>query len=172
MVTSSCGSVATSTEDGIVAIFDRPSRAVAAALDLRAALAVVNLEIRSGVHVGEIDIRPDDINGLAVPVAQPIQSVAPNGSVLVSQLVLDLLLGSGFETRPAGVHRLKGVPGDWPLHEVLTARAAGEIRSVSSTGRSRTPLDSPHKDAEPSHTRRRRSWCLPPLANVHDYADS
>ena len=71
------------------------------------------------MHVGEIDIKQGDIGGVAVPVAQRIQSVALPNSVFMSQMVVDLIESSAMPHRPAGTRQLKGLPGDWLLHEAI-----------------------------------------------------
>jgi class 3 adenylate cyclase len=120
------GRVVKYTGDGILAVFDRPSRAVDAALALRDALEADQLAIRAGVHVGEVELRGDDVTGIAVNVARRVQDAARPGEVLVSRTVVDLVAGSGIATTERGIHRLKGVPGEWPLH------AAGRPAAGSS----------------------------------------
>ena len=112
------GRIVRYTGDGMLAVFDRPSRAALSALDLSDALAAVGTVIRAGVHVGEIEIRGDDIAGISVHVAQRIQDAAPPGGVFVSRTVVDLTAGAGIQCAERGVHRLKGVPGEWPLFAV------------------------------------------------------
>jgi class 3 adenylate cyclase len=101
--------------DGMLAIFDRPSRAVTCALDLRDALADSGLETRGGIHVGEVELRGDDIAGVSVNVAQRIQAAAPTGQVLLSRTARDLIAGTTITTTEHGEHELKGVPGRWQL---------------------------------------------------------
>ena len=74
--------------------------------------------MRCGVHTGEIELRGDDIAGIAVHVAQRIEGVAAPGQVLVSRTLVDLVAGSGLSFSPRGEHELKGVPGPWSLFEV------------------------------------------------------
>jgi class 3 adenylate cyclase len=112
------GRIVRYTGDGMLAVFDRPSRAALSALDLSDALAAVGTVIRAGVHVGEIEIRGDDVAGISVHVAQRIQNAAPPGGVFVSRTVVDLTAGAGIQCAERGVHRLKGVPGEWPLFAV------------------------------------------------------
>jgi class 3 adenylate cyclase len=112
------GRIVRYTGDGLLAVFDRPSRAVHSALDLSDALAAAGTVIRAGVHVGEIEIRGDDIAGISVHVAQRIQDAAPAREVFVSRTVVDLTAGAGIRSAERGIHRLKGVPGEWPLFAV------------------------------------------------------
>jgi class 3 adenylate cyclase len=110
------GRVVKFTGDGVLAVFDRPSRAVRAALDVRDALAHSGVVIRAGIHVGEIELRGDDVAGISVHVAQRIQAAAHPGEVLMSRTALELSAGAGLTSAGRGVHRLKGVPGTWPLY--------------------------------------------------------
>jgi class 3 adenylate cyclase len=112
------GRIVRFTGDGMLAVFDRPSRAVLSALDLSDALATTGTIIRAGVHVGEIEIRGDDIAGISVHIAQRIQDAAPPREVFVSRTVVDLTAGAGVHSADRGVRRPKGVPGEWPLFAV------------------------------------------------------
>jgi class 3 adenylate cyclase len=110
------GRVVKFTGDGLLAVFDRPSRAVLSALDLRDALAHSGVVIRAGIHVGEIELRGDDVAGISVNIAQRIQAAAHPGEVLMSRTALELTAGAGLTSAERGVHRLKGVAGKWPLY--------------------------------------------------------
>jgi class 3 adenylate cyclase len=103
------------TGDGFFAAFDRPIAAVRCALAMVAAMRSLRLEIRAGVHTGEVEVRGADLGGLAVHIAARIAGLAGDGEVLVSSTVKDLLVGSdvGFHDRQD--HELKGVPGTWRL---------------------------------------------------------
>ena len=76
------------------------------------------LEIRAGLHVGEIEVLPDDIAGLAVHIGARVSALAGAGEVLVSSTVKDLVVGSGLAFDDRGSHELKGVPGEWRLFAV------------------------------------------------------
>jgi class 3 adenylate cyclase len=76
------------------------------------------LEVRVGVHVGELDRRRDDVSGLAVNIAARVVAEAGPGELLVSEAVPPLVVGSGFEFDPRGKYELKGVPGRWGLFRV------------------------------------------------------
>jgi class 3 adenylate cyclase len=82
----------------MLAVFDRPSQAVLSALDLSDALAAAGTVIRAGVHVGEIEIRGDDIAGISVHIAQRIQDAAPPREVFVSRTVVDLTASAGINS--------------------------------------------------------------------------
>ena len=110
------GRVVKSTGDGVLAIFDSPSAAVDAARRLRTELAPIGIDIRGGIHAGEVELHDDgDISGLAVNLAARVEQAAPDGEIYVSSTVRDLLLGGshGFEDR--GEHDLKGIDGRWTL---------------------------------------------------------
>jgi class 3 adenylate cyclase len=107
-----------STGDGVLATFDGPGRAIQCACAIRDALGALGLEVRAGLHTGEIELRGDDIAGIAVVIGQRISTYAGPGEVLVSRTVADLVTGSDVELRDQGEHELKGVPGAWRLYSV------------------------------------------------------
>ncbi len=113
------GRVVKHTGDGVLALFDQPSPAVVAALDLRDALAELGLAIRAGLHAAEVELRGDDVAGISVHIAKRIEAAAQPSQVLVSKTVLDLTAGSGITSDPCGLHTLRGVPGEWALFEVV-----------------------------------------------------
>ena len=104
-----------STGDGTLATFDGPARAVRFAQTLRESVRDLGLDLRSGVHTGEIERRADDVAGIAVHIGQRVLALADSGEVLVSRTVVDLVAGSGIDFRDRGEHDLKGVPGTWRL---------------------------------------------------------
>lgn len=112
------GRVVKFTGDGTLAVFDHPSAAVNAALDIRDEMGVLGVPIRAGVHVAEIEVRADDIAGIAVHLAQRIQASAQDGEVLVSGTVVDLVGGAGFVTADRGTRHLKGLSGEWQLFAI------------------------------------------------------
>jgi class 3 adenylate cyclase len=101
--------------DAFLATFDGPARAIRCAAAIRDAITDIDLELRFGLHTGEVELRGDDIAGLAVVVAQRISALAAAGEVLVSSTVKDLVAGSGIEFEARGEHELKGVPESWRL---------------------------------------------------------
>jgi len=105
-----------STGDGVLATFDGPARAIRCARAMQDALQVHGLRIRAGLHVGEIELRGDDIGGIAVHIAARVQSLAHPDEILVSRTVTELVAGSGLEFADRGTHTLKGVQGEWPLY--------------------------------------------------------
>jgi class 3 adenylate cyclase len=107
-----------STGDGVLAVFDGPGRAVRCAVAMRDGLSGLGLEIRLGIHAGEVELRGDDISGIAVNLAQRVESCARPGQVLVSRTVVDLVAGSGITFADSGDHELKGIDGAWRLFSV------------------------------------------------------
>lgn len=105
--------------DGFLATFDGPARAIRCAVAIRGAMAPLDLEIRAGLHCGEVELVGDDVAGIAVHTGARVAALARANEVLVSSTVRDLVAGSdiGFEER--GEHELKGVPGTWRLYAVL-----------------------------------------------------
>jgi len=107
------------TGDGFVAIFDGPARGVQCALAIREALPRLGVTPRLGLHCGECEIRGDELSGLAIHIASRISDLAPDGEVLVSRTVKDLVSGSGLRFADFGRHRLAGVPDAWELYRAL-----------------------------------------------------
>ena len=111
-----------STGDGVLATFDGPTRAVRCATAIVECAARTGIEVRAGLHTGEVELLEDgDIAGIAVHIASRVESSAHPGTVFVSQTVRDLTTGSDIELADEGAHTLKGVPGEWRLHRVVTA---------------------------------------------------
>ena len=101
--------------DGFLATFDGPARAVECARAIRDAAGQLGLEVRSGIHSGEVELRGSDIGGIAVHIAARIAALAEPTTVWVSRTVTDLVVGSGLRFTDQGDHDLKGVPGSWHL---------------------------------------------------------
>ena len=106
------------TGDGVLATFDGPARAVLCALAIRDAVGQLGLQVRAGVHIGEVEVRGDDVGGMAIHIAARVAALASPRQVLVSRTVVDIIVGSGIETTDHGEHALKGVPGSWRLFAV------------------------------------------------------
>jgi len=109
------------TGDGFLATFDGPARAIRAADAIRAELAELGLEVRVGLHTGEVELVGDDIGGIAVHLAARVLAQAEAGEVLCSRTVKDLVAGSNFVFVDRGIHQLKGVPDRWQLYAVELA---------------------------------------------------
>jgi class 3 adenylate cyclase/alpha-beta hydrolase superfamily lysophospholipase len=112
------GRVVKMTGDGLLATFDGPGRAMRCAHALRESLRPLGVEIRAGLHTGEIEVRESDIAGIGVHIAYRVMDAAPPGDLLVSPAVPMLVAGSGVEFEDRGEHELKGVPGSWRLFAV------------------------------------------------------
>jgi class 3 adenylate cyclase/pimeloyl-ACP methyl ester carboxylesterase len=115
VVASLRGRVVKRTGDGVVVIFDSPSRAIRCAQQLREEIRAFGLDIRVGAHAGEIERRGEDVAGVGVHTAARVSALAEPGEVLVSRTVTDLVAGSGIDFNDRGEHELKGVPGTWQL---------------------------------------------------------
>jgi class 3 adenylate cyclase len=109
-----------STGDGVLATFDRPGRAIRAAGAIQESIRALGIEIRAGLHAGEIELRESGhrVGGIAVHIAARVTAIAAPGEILVSSTVKDLVAGSGIAFRDGAVHDLKGVPGAWRLFVV------------------------------------------------------
>jgi class 3 adenylate cyclase len=113
------GRLVKSTGDGILALFDRPGRAIRCATALRDRLRGSGVQIRAGVHTGEVQLRGDDVGGIAVHFAARVMAAASPGEVLVSGTVHDLVVGSDYVLEDRGARPLKGMAGEWRLFAVL-----------------------------------------------------
>jgi class 3 adenylate cyclase len=113
------GRLVKSTGDGILALFDRPGRGIRCATALRDRLRGSGVQIRAGVHTGEVQLRGDDVGGIAVHFAARVMAAAAPGEVLVSGTVHDLVAGSDYVLEDRGVRALKGMTGEWRLFAVL-----------------------------------------------------
>jgi class 3 adenylate cyclase len=101
--------------DGFLATFDGPARGVRCATAIATAVGPLGIEVRAGLHTGEVSIEGDDVAGLGVVIG----ALAGPSQVLVSQTVKDLTAGSGITFEDAGEHELKGVPDAWHLYRVV-----------------------------------------------------
>jgi pimeloyl-ACP methyl ester carboxylesterase/class 3 adenylate cyclase len=105
--------------DGFFATFDGPARAVRCARSLIDAVAALDVEVRAGVHTGEVETIDGKVGGMAVVIGARVGALAGPSEVLVSQTVRDLVAGSGLAFEDAGEHELKGVPERWRLYRVV-----------------------------------------------------
>lgn len=112
------GRLVRTTGDGVLATFDGPGRAIRCALALKGVIRTLGIEIRAGLHTGEVEVMGDDVGGIAVHLAARVMSAAGPGEVLVSSAVPPLVAGSGIEFDDRGERELKGVPGSWKLFAV------------------------------------------------------
>jgi class 3 adenylate cyclase len=114
------GRLVKTTGDGVIAVFDSAERAVRTAVSIRGIASVLDLEVRAGVHSGEITLTQDDARGVAVHAAARIMAAAGPGEILVSSTVMDLVDGSGLAFEDAGLHALKGLSGKRQLFRLAS----------------------------------------------------
>ncbi|HXS47384.1 MAG TPA: adenylate/guanylate cyclase domain-containing protein [Solirubrobacterales bacterium] len=106
------------TGDGFLAVFDGPTRAAECARAIADEMPSLGIEVRAGLHTGEVELMGDDIGGIAVHVAARVAALAAARTVLASRTVRDLAAGSGIEFDPAGRHTLRGVAEEWDVYSV------------------------------------------------------
>jgi class 3 adenylate cyclase len=104
--------------DGFLLTFDGPARAIRCARGIVRAIEPLGIEMRAGLHTGEITMQGEDVSGIAVTIGARVMSAAAPGEILVSSTVRDLVAGSGLTFEDRGRHGLKGVPGQWQLYAV------------------------------------------------------
>ena len=109
--------------DGFVATFSSPSAALACANEIVDAVRVLGIEVRVGIHAGEVEMRGADIAGMAVHIAARVAALAGSSEVLVSSTVRDIVTGSRHRFADRGENALKGVPGDWRMYALVTEHA-------------------------------------------------
>jgi class 3 adenylate cyclase len=128
------------TGDGFLATFDGPTRAVRCATTLAERMPEIGIEIRSGLHTGECELRGDDIGGIAVHIGARIAALANGHEVLVSSTVKDLVNGSGITFADRGRHVLKGIPAEWQLYAPVGEHDPAEGLSAPMKEPLRDPL--------------------------------
>jgi DNA-binding NarL/FixJ family response regulator len=111
------------TGDGFLALFDAPARAIRCAVAIRGRLRAVGLDVRIGLHSGEVELREQDVGGIAVNIGARVAEFGSAGDVVVSSTVKDLVAGSGIRFADWGEHALKGVPDRWRLFAVAETPA-------------------------------------------------
>ncbi|HEX2626508.1 MAG TPA: dihydrofolate reductase family protein [Candidatus Limnocylindrales bacterium] len=114
------GEFVKSTGDGVMARFDAPTRAVRAALAMGAAARRLGVEVRAGIHTGEVEVRGADLGGIGVHIASRVLAAAGPGQAVVTRTVRDLAIGTDFNFEPLGAAELRGVPGQWELFAAST----------------------------------------------------
>jgi class 3 adenylate cyclase len=113
------GTEVNTTGDGFLATFDGPARAIRCAQEIGRQARHLGIEVRAGVHTGEVEKLGHDIAGIAVHIAARVAARASAGEVLVSSTVRDLVAGSGLDFEDRGVNELRGVPGEWRTFAVV-----------------------------------------------------
>jgi len=112
------GRQVTATGDGVLAMFDGPTRAVECACAIRDAGARLGIAIRAGLHTGEVETRRAIVGGIAVHIVARVAALTQSAEVLVSRVVTDLVAGSGLRFVERGTHGLKGIAGEWRIYAV------------------------------------------------------
>jgi class 3 adenylate cyclase len=115
------GQLVKTTGDGILATFDGPGRGIRCAAALRDELGGISLQIRAGLHTGEVELRDGDVGGIAVHLAARVMAVAGSGEIFTSRTVRDLVVGANITVENRGPHVLKGIEGAWQLFAVTRA---------------------------------------------------
>jgi class 3 adenylate cyclase len=113
------GSLVKTTGDGVVALFDSAERAVRAGADIARSVRSLGVNIRAGVHTGEVELSPGDVRGVAVHTAARIMAFAAAGDVVVSATVRDIVGDGDLRFEDAGTHELKGIPGTRTLYRLV-----------------------------------------------------
>jgi class 3 adenylate cyclase len=121
--------------DGFLATFDGPARAIRSAKAIVESVRTLGLEIRAGLHTGEVELAGDAVRGIAVHTGARVASAAAPSEVLVSQTVKDLVAGAGIEFEDRGARELKGVPGEWRLYAVAGQAPAPAQQVVEDDAR-------------------------------------
>ena len=105
--------------DGFLAVFDGPARAIQCASAIRDGARQLGIDVRVGLHAGEVELRGADIAGMTVNIGSRVCDLAEANQILVSRTVVDLVVGSGIDFEDRGEHSMKGVPGTWRLFAVV-----------------------------------------------------
>jgi class 3 adenylate cyclase/dihydrofolate reductase len=109
------------TGDGVMAVFDAPTRALRCGFEMVQAARELGVEVRAGLHTGEIERRETGVGGIAVHIAARLLSSAAPGGIVVTKTVHDLVTGTDLAFTPLGPTSLRGVPGEWELFEARTS---------------------------------------------------
>jgi len=118
------GREANNAGDGFMASFDGPGRGIRCALSIVSGVKPLGLEVRAGLHTGEVEVMGDNIGGIAVHIAARISAEAHASEVVTSGTTKDLVVGSGITFEPRGNKQLKGVPGEWALFAATASTCA------------------------------------------------
>jgi class 3 adenylate cyclase len=113
------GRLVKTTGDGLLATFDGPGRGIRCAAALRDELGGIGVQLRVGLHTGEVELRDGDVGGIAVHIAARVMAAAGPGEILTSRTVRDLIVGSDIVLDDRGTHPLRGVEGTWQLFAVV-----------------------------------------------------
>ena len=113
------GNEVKSLGDGFLATFDGPGRAIRCAKAICDAVSKLGIDVRVGVHTGEVEVTPSDVRGIAVHIASRIAALGKGNEIIVSRTVKDLVAGSGFGFEDLGSHQLKGISEDWQVYKAI-----------------------------------------------------
>jgi class 3 adenylate cyclase/TolB-like protein len=127
IVDAHAGRVIKYTGDGLLAMFDQPSDALSCSIEFRDRIASAGLQVRSGVHTGEIEVVDADVHGIGVHITARVSDLAAAGEILATPTVRQLVSGSGFLFTARGAHELRGVQGEWDLYAVEQPLSAEPI---------------------------------------------
>jgi len=111
--------------DGVVASFASAAAAVRCAASIAGNSRALGIEVRSGLHSGDAERRGRRVGGIVFHVGSRVMSLAAPGEVLMSRTVTELVSGAGFEFARRGTHKLRGLPGEWPLYTLVGRRTPG-----------------------------------------------
>jgi class 3 adenylate cyclase len=131
LVEAFAGQLIKTTGDGMLATFDGPGRAIRCAATLRDELGGIGVQIRAGLHTGEVELRDGDVGGIAVHIAARVLAAAQPGDLLASRTVRDLVVGSDITLQDHGTQSLKGVEGTWQLFSAMPPRPPAGSAGVS-----------------------------------------
>jgi class 3 adenylate cyclase len=112
--------------DGFFATFGRPASGLNCAWAIRAAVRRLSLDTRTGVHIGECEMRGEQVSGLAVHVAARVMAAAGDGEILISSALREAAAGLDVQLRDGGRHELRGVPGAWQLYALEAAPVSAD----------------------------------------------
>lgn len=118
--------------DGFFASFDGPARAVRCAVEISRAVRSLGIEIRAGVHTGEVETIDGKLGGMSVVIGSRVAALAGPSEVLVSQTVKDVVVGTDLTFAAKGEHELKGVPDRWRVYSVASDRVGGVLTPAST----------------------------------------
>jgi TolB-like protein/pimeloyl-ACP methyl ester carboxylesterase/lipoprotein NlpI len=139
--------------DGFFLRFDAPAQAILCACSIRDGQRRLGIEIRAGLHTGEVELSGGRLRGIAVHIAARVSAAAQPGEVLVSNTVKDLTAGSGIRFTERGAHKLKGVPGEWRLFTAVRERLPGAFEDPGEHHAKNVarPVHAFRLSAEPEH---------------------
>ena len=148
LVSQAGGRLAKTTGDGFLATFDGPGRGIHCAIALRDQLRGIAVQIRAGLHAGEVELRDGDVGGMALHIAARVMAATQPEEILVSRTVRDLVVGSDLVLDDRGTRPLKSVEGDWQLFAVHRRGNAAQAEGIQLTATIRV---------RPRHTREKES---------------